>query len=120
MAELNTVAIARLATVSGVDMKTAASTTLFTCPPGKTAYITHVIIREASASLAGGTSYSFTGWRQTVDLSSLTTAGTDYIVLDSNNTKYTDLAAAAAFQITVTTGSTAACTATIDVFGMLA
>ena len=120
MANLNENAITRLSTTAGVDMKTAASTTLYTCPTGKTAYITHVIVRETSASLAGGTSYSFTGWRQTVDLSSMTTLATDYMVLDSNNTKYTDLAAGTAFQITVTTGSTAACTATVDVFGMLA
>ena len=120
MPELKESGIARLATVTGVDMKTAASTTLFTGPVGKTTYVTHVVIREPSASLAGGTSYSFTGWRQTVDLSSMTTLGTDYMVLDSNNTKYTDLAAGAAFQITVTTGSTAACTATIDVFGFVA
>jgi ethanolamine utilization microcompartment shell protein EutL len=117
-AEENT--ICRLATVSGVDMKTAAATTLYTVPVGKTFYPTQVIIRETSASLAGGTSYSFTGWRQAVDLSSMTTLATDYICLDCNNAKYTDNATATNFQITVTTGSTAACTATIDVFGFIA
>ena len=120
MPDAKTSVIARLATVTGVDMKTGGSTTLFTVPIGKTAYITHVVIREPSASLAGGTDYDFTGWKQTVDLSSMTTPGTDYIVLDGNNTKFTDLAAAATFQITVNTGSSAACTATIDVFGFLA
>ena len=120
MPDAKTSVIARLATVTGVDMKTGGSTTLFTGPIGKTGYITHVVIRETSASLAGGTDYDFTGWKQTVNLSSMTTLGTDYIVLDGNNTKFTDLAAAAAFQITVNTGSSAACTATIDVFGFLA
>jgi len=113
-------AITKVATVTGVDMKTAAATTLFTPPTGKTFYPTHVIVREPSASLAGGTSYGFTGWKQGVDLSSMTTLGTDYMVIDSNNVKYTKCAAATAFQMTVTTGSTLAATATFDVFGILA
>ena len=120
MADLKEISIAKLATVTGVDMKTAASTTLYTVPAGKVLYVTHVVIRDPSASMAGGNDYDFTNWKQTVDLSSLTTLGTDFIVLDGNNTKYTENAAAATFQITVNTGTTAACTATIDVFGFLA
>jgi len=112
-------AITLLESTSGVDMKTVASTTLFTVPVGKVAYITHVVVRDTSASLAGGTDYDFTQWRQTVDLSSMTTLGTDYIALDGNNVKYQELAAGTAFQITVNTGSAAAATATIDVFGYL-
>lgn len=117
MPALKAKSIALLGSLSGVDMKTAASTTIFTTSVGKVTRIAYAVIRDTSASLAGGTSYSFTSFRQTVDLSSLTTAGTDYIMLDGNNVKYTEIAAATAFQITVTTGSTAACTATIDVFG---
>ena len=119
MTALKENAITRLGTVSGVDMKTAASTTLYTVPTAKVAHITHVVIRNPSASLAGGSDYDFTQWKQTVSLVSLTTANTDYIVLDGNNTKYQELATAAAFQITVNTGSTLAATATIDVFGFL-
>ena len=111
--------VVRLSSTTSVDMKTAASTTLYTVPADKVAYITKIVIRDTSASLAGGTDYDFTQWRQTVDLSSLTTAGTDYIVLDGNNTKYQELAATTAFQITVNTGSTAACTATVDVYGFI-
>jgi hypothetical protein len=118
--ELSEYGICKLATVTGVDMKTAAATTLYTVAAGKTFYPVFVVIREPSASMAGGTSYSFTGWRQAVDLSSLTTAGTDHIVLSGHETKYTDNATVTAFQITVTTGTTLACTATIDVFGFLA
>ena len=117
MPDLKDYGIALLGTLSGVDMKTAASTTIFTTTPAKTTRIAYVVVRDTSASLAGGTSYSFTNFRQTVDLSSLTTLGTDYIMLDGNNAKYTEIAGSTAFQITVTTGSTAACTATIDVFG---
>ena len=127
MAALNENSIGLLATVSGVDMKTAQKNTLYTVPTGKTAYVTHVVIREPSASMAGGTDYDFgTGanadtWRQTVDLSSMTTLATDYMVIaGADVTKYTDNAAAAVFGINVITGTTAACTATIDVFGFLA
>lgn len=119
MPALKEKAVTLLGTATGVDMKTAASTTLFTVPTGKVARIMYVVIRDTTASMAGGTSYSFTQWRQTVDFSSMTTLGTDYFVLDGNNTKFQELAAATNFQITVTTGSTAANTATIDVFGYL-
>ena len=120
MGDLKENAITKLATVTGVDMKTAASVTLYTVPVGKILYVTYVVIRDPSASMAGGTEYDFTQWKQDIDLSSLTTLGTDYIVLDGNNAKYQELAAGTAFQITVVTGTTAACTATIDVFGFLA
>ena len=116
MPALKDKAITLLGTAT-VDVKTAASTTIFTTPVGKVTRIAFVVVRDPTASMAGGTSYSFTSWRQTVDLSSLTTANTDYICLDGNNVKYTEIAASTNFQITVTTGSTAACNATIDVFG---
>ena len=119
MTDLMTIAPTIVSTTAAVDMKTAAATTLFTVPTGKTFRWIGCIIRDPSASLAGGTSYSFTNFRQTVDLSSMTTANTDYIFLDGNNVKYVECAAALAVQITVTTGSTAACTATIDVIGIL-
>jgi len=127
MAALNENAITRLATVSGVDMKTAGKTNLYVVPSGKTLYVTHVIVREPSASMSGGTDYDLgTGancdtWRQSVDLSSMTTLATDYMVISGADvTKYTDCAAASVFGIKVITGTTAACTATIDVFGFLA
>ncbi len=127
MPDLDESAISRLATKSGVDMKTAQKNDLYTVPTGKTLYVTLVVVREPSASMAGGTDYDFgTGanadtWRQTVNLSSMTTAGTDYMVISGADvTKYTDSAAAAVFGIKVITGTTAACTATIDVFGFLA
>ena len=108
-----------------VDMKTAATTTIFTTPVGKVTRIAYIVVRDPTASLASGTNYSFgTGFRNNaaVDLSSLTTANTDYIVLQNatnvgNDQKSTEIAAATAFQITVTTGSALAANATIDVFG---
>lgn len=127
MSDLIESAISRLSTTSGVDMKTAQKNDLYTVPPGKTAHVTSVVIRETSASLSGGTDYDLgTGanadtWRQTNDLSSMTTSGTDYMeIRGAANTKYTDSAAASVFGIKVITGSTASATATIDVFGFLA
>lgn len=127
MATLNENSICRVATVSAVDMKTAGKTTLYTVPTGKTFYPVFVVIREPSASMAGGTDYDLgTGanadtWRQTVDLSSMTTLSTDYMVITGADvTKYTDCAATSVFGIKVITGTTATCTATIDVFGFLA
>ena len=110
-----------LSTTASVNMKAGAGpTTLYTVPAGKTAIITHVVVRTISASLSGGSSFSFTGWRQTVDLSAITSAfATSFICLDCNNAVYTPAVAASTFTITNTTGSTGDATATIDVFGYL-
>lgn len=102
-----------------VDMKTAQANTLYTVPTGKVCRISHVVVRDPTASLVGGTSYSITNWKQAFSLAALTTLGTDYIVLDNENTKYTETAAGVPIQLTVTTGSTAAANATIDLFGYL-
>jgi len=127
MAALNEYSICKVSTTASVDMKTAAKTTLYTVPTGKTFYPVLVVVREPSASMAGGSDYDIgTGanadtWRQTVDLSSMTTLATDYMAISGADvTKYTDCAAASAFGIKVITGTTGACTATIDVFGFLA
>ncbi|KKN81724.1 hypothetical protein LCGC14_0316360 [marine sediment metagenome] len=124
MSRLKELSIALLASVSGVDMKTAGKTVLYSVSVGKTGYVLFVVVREPSASMAGGTDYDLgTGanadtWRQTINLSSMTTLATDYMAIaGADVTKYTDNAAAAAFGIKVITGTTAACTATIDVFG---
>ena len=126
MTALNTVAITKLATVTGVDMKTAGKTNLYTVPSGKVLYVAMVVVRNPLASMAGGTEYDFgTGancdtWRQNVDLSSMTTANTDFMIIRGVDvTKYSEEAAAAVFGIKVITGSTLACTADIDVFGFL-
>lgn len=101
-------------------MKTAASTTIFTVPVGTTCIIDKIVIRNASASLAGGTSYSFTNWRQTVSLAANTGGATKaFSLITIDNTSYTMSTTGTAIQITVTTGSSAACTATIDLWGYL-
>lgn len=126
MAALNELALTIVASVPLVDMKTAGKTTLYTVPTGKVFIPVMVVVRDPSASLAGGTDYDLgTGanadtWRQTVNLSSMTTLGTDFMaIMGADVTKYTECAAASEFGIKVITGSTAACTATIDVIGYL-
>ena len=128
MAALNENAITKVETVSGVDMKTAATKTiLYTVPHGKVFYPMFVVVREPSATLLGGSDYDFgTGalcntWRQAVSLISMTTALTDFMVISGVDvTKYTDCAELTEFGIYVNTGSTGVATATIDVFGILA
>ena len=126
MGALNEAALTKVATVTSVDMQTAAKTTLYTVPTGKVFYPVFVVVRDPSASLAGGTDYNIgTGanadtWRQTVNLSSMTTLGTDYMVISGADvTKYSECAAASEFGIKVITGATDAATATVDVIGYL-
>lgn len=102
-----------------INMQNAAGAqTIFTTPAGKVTRIVCVVIRDPTATLAGGTDFDFTSWRQTVDLSGMTGGATQYRVLyATDNTDFTELAASTAFQITPSTGSTGAASATIDVFG---
>ena len=125
MPELKEKAISLLSSTTAVDMATTgAKTTLYTVPTGKTCYVTHIIVRDPSASMAGGVDYDFgTGasantWLINVNLSDLTTSGTHYMVI-GGNIRHTESAAAATFGIYPNSGTTVACTVTIDVFGYL-
>lgn len=122
MSLLTDKAIALLGSATGVNMQNGAgATTIFTTAAGKVTRVTHVVIYNNTASLAGGTDFDFTNWRQTVDLSSWTSTATIYRVLTAtDNTDFTELAAGTAFQITPSTGATAAGTASIAVFGFTA
>lgn len=120
MAALKENALTKMSTTTLVDVKTAGSTALFTVPAGKTFYVDTVVIRNNTASLAGGTSYGFTGWRSGIDLSGMTTTTGYRKLFTVDNTTYTPIAAGAVFYFIVTTGATAAGTATIETFGHLA
>jgi hypothetical protein len=103
---------------AAINMQSAATTTIYTTPVGKVTRISHAVVRDPSASLAGGTSYTITGLRAAFSLATLTTANTGFIVVRAADlTEQLRVAAATAVQLTVTTGSTAAASATIDVFG---
>lgn len=125
MADLKERGISLLSTSTLVDMKTASTKrTLYTVPTGKTCVVGKVVIRTTSASLAGGTSYAFGGtatcndWKTAVDLSGMTTLTTDVFII-MPTAKFTGYVAATVFGMYITTGSTSAATATIDVFGYL-
>jgi hypothetical protein len=118
MAALKENAVTKLGSAV-IDMKTAATTTIFTVPIGKTCVITHVIVRNPSATLAGGTSYSITNFRQAFSLNGLTATTGYFIVQGTDLTLWTVTASGVAVQLTVTTGSTGAATATVEVFGYL-
>jgi hypothetical protein len=103
-----------------VSMQTGAGAqTIFTVPPNKIARISHVVVRDPTASLSGATVINFTNWRQGASLTTLTTIGTDYMYVDGSATKYTEIAAGTTFQITPSTGTAGAASATVDVFGYL-
>jgi len=103
---------------AGIDMKTAQANGLYTVPTGKVWRTTALMVRDTTASLAGGTSYSVTNWRQAFSLAALTTAGTGYIyVVGADLAQYTEVAAGSTVNFTVTNGASAAGTATLDLFG---
>ena len=95
----------------------AAATTLFTSAADVNVIITRVVVSAPTASLADGTDYDFTNWED-FDLSSMTTANTDYMILTST-TKYTLLPPSTAFTITPSTGSTATAFAKVSVYGIV-
>lgn len=95
---------------------------VYTVPAGKSAIVTHVIIRNPTASLAGGTGFDIGDganadtWKQTIDLSTLT-ATTDHIVIQADTAKKTVFDAGDEFGIKPATGATLDADATMDVFG---
>ena len=109
--------ITLISTTTLVDMKTAGNTILYIVPTGKTLRITNIIVRDPTASLAGGTSYSITQWRQAFSLAALTLNFHYTNVYAADLAAFQRLAAATTVNFTVTTGSTLAATATIDLFG---
>lgn len=111
------------------DLSSAATATLYTVPSGKTAIITNIVVRNASASLAsvssvafGNNSATFDNWDSARTLAAVTatTLAIDLIPTlpaDSATQTVTVCAENTNFSYKVTTG--AAVTATIDVFGYL-
>lgn len=125
MADLReNVAFALLASVSGVDMQAVAKTDLFTVPVGKKCVITGVVVRQPTASLAGGNDYDLGDgaaadtWKTGADFSSMTLTTHYHIATEMWTTKVV-FDAGDVFGIKPITGSTLAATATLDVYGYL-
>ena len=123
MSYLQEKAIGLLATVTVNLQNGDSKSTAYTVPTNKKAIVTHVIIRNPTASLAGGTDFDIGDganadtWKTTIDLSGMT--GTeDYMVIDNNNAVIAAVFDAGdAFGILPVTGATADADATMDVFG---
>lgn len=121
--ELRQNALTLLSSTS-VDMKTVATTSIYTVPLGYTLYITHIVVRDPTGSLAGGTDYDFGDstnsnyFKETVDLSALT-GSEDYEIVTSTDTAHTHINETESVDVVVVTGSTDSANATIDLFGYL-
>lgn len=128
MSDLRENAISLMATVTGIDAKAVATTTLYTVPAGKTFIPDHVVIR-VTAFTDGGKAVqaiaSFGGNSATYDdfLNSVTytIAAADVWLRDSvEDTATATQAAADVFKVSIETGSDATTeTWAVDVFGYL-
>jgi hypothetical protein len=123
--DLKEKAISLLSSTPLVDMKTASTKrSFYTVPTGKKCIVTHICVREPTASLAGGSSYAFgstatcNDWNAVAITLVSMTATTDAYTLTASS-KVTIYTAAQVFGMYITTGSTLAATATVDVFGYL-
>ena len=119
-------ALTRVATETGIDMQAVAKTDIYTVPVGFKFVPVMVIVSNPSASMAGGNDYDLgTGaaadtWLQTQTLVDLTTPVTDFTILQiASADEYEICVAGDVFGIKPITGTTAACTATIDLIGLL-
>ena len=128
MSALNEYAITKLATITGIDAKTVAVTSLYTVPAGKTFIPVFVVIRvtaftvgakgvQAVASF-GGNSATFDDFLNTV---TYTVAAVDTFIRDGvEDSALVTQAAGDVFSLSIETGSNATTeTWAVDVFGYL-
>jgi len=125
MSDLETIALAVLGGPVTVDLKDGdGKTTIYTVPVGYAMVPFGVIIKNPTASLAGGTDFnlgdgaSADTWLNAVNLATMT-ATTDFYIIVSNGVKYTVYDAGDAFGIIPVTGATADAQATAILLGML-
>ena len=128
MAALRESAITKLATVTGIDAKTVASTELFYVPTGYSLIVSHIVIRCTAFTVGsksvqaiagfGGNSATYDDYLNSVTytIAAVSVAITDS-VLDTAVPVY---AAATSFRIIIETGSDATTeTWAVDLFGYL-
>lgn len=128
MGELNEIAVALLATVTGIDATSTGSTVLYTVPPGKSLVVTRVVVRctsftagskaqEAVASF-GANSATYDDYLNTVTYTvDAANKAIHASVLDSAVPVY---GAGDEFRVIIETGSDADVeTWAVDVFGYL-
>lgn len=128
MSALKELAVTRLATVTGIDAKAVAITTLYTVPTGKSLVVTGIVIRctaftvgsksiQAVASF-GGNSATYDDY---INSATYTIAAAARAIRDTIlDTAYPIYVAASLFRISIETGSDATTeTWAVDVFGYL-
>ena len=123
--DLATIGLAALGGPVTVDLQdTDGKTTIYTVPVGYAMVPFAVLLKNPTASLAGGTDFnlgdgaSADTWLNAVNLASMT-ATTDFYIIASNGVKYTVYDAGDAFGIIPVTGATADAQATAILLGML-
>jgi len=124
MSSLSYNAVALLAGPVTVNLQNGdGKSIIYTVPPGKKAIPVLVLIRNPTASLAGGTDLDLGDgvnadtWVNTVNLSTMT-ASTDFMVIDGSGTKYAVLDAGDEFGVKPVTGATADADASAYLFGL--
>ena len=128
MSALNEYSICKVATITGIDAKTVAVTSLYTVPTGKTFIPDHIVIRvtaftvgakgvQAVASF-GGNSATYDDFLNTI---TYTIAAVNVFIRDSvEDSAVVTQAAGDVFSISIETGSDATIeTWAVDVFGYL-
>jgi hypothetical protein len=130
VADLREEATTLLSSVSGVDLNTATTETiLFTVPAGKTAIISHIVMRTFSAdSVSSTVSFGRTGtatdFLGTQTLTGITASfATQALILqivpNAAPVVQTAYAAGTVFVIKTVAAAGSACTCVVDVFGYL-
>ena len=127
MPDLREYSVCKAATVTGIDAKTVAVTTLYTVPTGKTFIPDHVVIRvtaftvgakgvQAVASF-GGNAATYDDY---INSATYTVAAVDVFIRDSVEDTAVVTQAADVFSISMETGSDATTeTWAVDLFGYL-
>lgn len=124
MSDLATVGVAQLA-IATVNLQAGdGKSTIYTVPAGYKMIPIAVIIRNPTASLAGGTDFDLGDgadadtWLNAVNLATMT-ATTDFFIISSDNVKYTEFDAGDEFGIKPATGATLDADATAILLGIL-
>ena len=117
-----------LATTTGIDLKTVATTNLYTVPGGKTLICTEIVLRITSSSgfalpctLSIGKTAAFNEWLVATAMTNLGVAG-DFRLLSNSaaGLVYKTFAATETIALVVTIGATTTTlVATADLFGYL-
>lgn len=117
----------KLATVTGIDAKTVAQTTLFTVPTGKSMVVLQVVQRTTAFTVGSKTVQaiaSFGGNASTyddyIDSATYTVAAVDKATIDNNWSAAPVYATGTVFKLAIETGSNASVEVwSVDLFGYL-